>query len=64
MMCESDRGEWGQECPDCGKILPPRPGAMKSWMSSRKVNAQLSENARAATSGFIRIHRTKKPETQ
>lgn len=34
MSCESDRGEWGKRCPDCGAVLP-NPKPLVSWMSQR-----------------------------
>jgi hypothetical protein len=34
--CESTRGEWGQRCPDCHRMLP-NPKPIRSWMSDRHV---------------------------
>lgn len=34
-MCDSDRGEWGKPCPDCGVMLPARQGPLVSWQSQR-----------------------------
>jgi hypothetical protein len=48
-MCESDRGEWGQKCPDCGKPLPARQKPLSSWHAQRAIKSEkLSEQARAA----------------
>jgi ribosomal protein S26 len=48
-MCESDRGEWGKPCPDCGKRLPARQKPLTSWHAQRAVKSEkLSELARAA----------------
>ncbi len=46
--CESDRGEWGGICPDCGQRLPPRPGPMTTWMAEKYGNPEQTRNARAA----------------
>lgn len=42
-MCESDRGQWGEVCPDCGQRLPAKAGPLKSWFSTRNLDEELSE---------------------
>lgn len=34
--CQSDRGEWGLPCPDCGVTLPPR-RKLTSWKAEHTV---------------------------
>ena len=38
--CESDRGEWGQPCPDCGTALPARPGPLSSWKAQQPFDVK------------------------
>ena len=58
-MCESDRGEWGGICPDCGKRLPARQKPLTSWHAARAVKSEkLSAQASAAVtdSTILSIH--------
>jgi hypothetical protein len=48
-MCESDRGEWGQRCPDCEKPLT-------SWMAARSTDAEASAKASAAMTDAMQMH--------
>lgn len=34
--CQSDRGEWGKPCPDCGVPLPPK-RRLTSWKAEHTV---------------------------
>jgi hypothetical protein len=38
--CTSVRGEWGQRCPDCHRMLP-NPKPIRSWMSERHVGGSI-----------------------
>ncbi len=49
-LCESDRGEWGACCPDCGVRLPPRPGPVRAWHSTRAIDPDHSAQAHATAS--------------
>jgi hypothetical protein len=49
-LCESDRGEWGEICPDCQRRLPPRPGPLQSWHAARVNDAEASERSRRTRS--------------
>jgi hypothetical protein len=55
-MCESDRGEWGQRCPDCGKRLPARQKPLTSWMAARSTDAEASAKASAAITDAMQLH--------
>jgi hypothetical protein len=55
-MCESDRGEWGQRCPDCGKRLPARQKPLTSWMAARSTDAEASAKASAAITDAMQMH--------
>ena len=35
--CESTRGEWGQRCPDCHRMLPARQGPLRSWKAIKHL---------------------------
>jgi hypothetical protein len=37
-LCESDRGEWGELCPACGRPLPPQPRPLRSWHAARAAD--------------------------
>lgn len=53
--CESDRGEWGEVCPDCGQRLPARQGPMSTWMASRNRDEVRAANARRSAPAAMRI---------
>ncbi len=46
--CDSDRGEWGRPCPDCGVSLPARQPRLASWHSTRNLDAVASRAATAS----------------
>ncbi|MGC8634870.1 MAG: hypothetical protein ACP5VP_09430 [Candidatus Limnocylindrales bacterium] len=48
--CESERGTWGELCPDCGVRLPPRPALLQSWHGARTNDPLRSERARSLNS--------------
>ena len=56
VFCESDRGEWGGICPDCGRPLPPLPGPLQSWHASRVNDPELSVQARERGSALRHWH--------
>ena len=47
--CQSVRGEWGHICPDCGQLLPPKPGPLASRVPS--------PNARPPSKGAFGVNR-------
>jgi hypothetical protein len=38
-LCESDEGDWGSICPECGRRLPSRPDPLQSWHAGRASTA-------------------------
>ena len=48
--CESERGTWGEICPDCGARLPPEPAPLQSWHGARVNDPSLSAQARSTNS--------------
>lgn len=62
-MCESDRGEWGQPCPDCGVTLPSR-RSLRSWKAAREIDEELSAQARLNGSDEFNkgLHRPQKAQ--
>ena len=56
MPCESERGTWGELCPDCGARLPPLPTPLQSWHSARRNDPILSARARAMRSPLRNWH--------
>lgn len=50
--CQSDRGEWGEICPDCGKRLPAAQGSLTSWQAARDDNlVETTRRGRTRTAG-------------
>ncbi len=56
MPCESERGAWGELCPDCGARLPPLPAPLQSWHAARRNDPILAERARALRSPLRNWH--------
>ena len=54
--CQSERGAWGELCPDCGARLPPLPTPLQSWHAARRNDPILSERARALRSPLRNWH--------
>ncbi len=54
--CQSERGAWGELCPDCGTRLPPLPAPLQSWHAARRNDPILSERARALRSPLRHWH--------
>ena len=55
-LCASARGEWGELCPVCGRLLPPQPQPLRSWHAARATDADASERARRTKSPFASWH--------
>ena len=54
--CESERGTWGEICPDCGARLPSEPGSLQSWHAARTNDRLRSERARSLNSPLRHWH--------
>ena len=55
-VCQSERGAWGEICPDCGGRLPPEPAPLQSWHGARVNDLRLSAQARSTNSPLRHWH--------
>ncbi len=57
-LCESDRGEWGELCPACGRLLPPlpppsAPGMPRAPPTSTYLRGRVARSRRSQTGTWM-----------